>query len=165
MLRTTSLRVGLAILALAFAVSPVFAAKSTYFASLHGRYEIPPNDSKGAGVATFDIADDWSSIDFRLVATNIDGVTQAHIHCGTPDVNGPVVVFLYGFNAEGVSPTGILSEGTITNANVIPRPDSAACPGGVADLADVIEKIQNGGAYANVHTIVLPAGEIRGNIR
>ena len=67
-------------------------------------------------------------------------------------------MFLYGFNAAGVDTHGRLNEGTITNANVIPRPASAACPGGVANLADVIEKMNNGGAYVNVHTIALPRG-------
>jgi hypothetical protein len=91
-------------------------------------------------------------------------VTQSHIHCGTPGVNGPIVVFLYGFGPT-VAPNGVLSEGTITNANVIPRPDSAACPGGVATLDDVLEKMATGGAYVNIHTVVLPGGEIRGDIR
>jgi hypothetical protein len=80
-------------------------------------------------------------------------------------VAGPVVVFLYGFNPVGVTVNGILAEGTITQADVIPRAASAACPGGVATLADVIDKIETGGAYANVHTLTWPAGEIRGSIR
>ena len=75
------------------------------------------------------------------------------------------MVFLYGFNAAGVDPHGTLNEGTITNANVIPRAASAACPGGVANLEDVVEKMNNGGAYVNVHTITFPGGEIRGDIR
>ena len=29
-------------------------------------------------------------------------------------MNGPIVVFLYGFNAAGVAPHGVLNEGTIT---------------------------------------------------
>ena len=73
------------------------------------------------------------------------------------------MVFLYGLGPT-VSPNGLLSEGTITNANVIPRPNSAACPGGVANLDDVIEKMNNGGAYVNVHTVAKPGGEIRGDI-
>lgn len=164
MFRSISARAGLLLFALLVAVTPVMAAKLTYIATLNGGNEVPPNASTGAGFAKFRLSADGSQIEYKLIAANIVDVTQAHIHCGTPDLNGPIVVFLYGFGPT-VSPNGILAEGTITAANVIPRADSAACPGGVADLADVVEKIQNGGAYANVHTIVLPGGEIRGQIR
>ena len=96
---------------------------------------------------------------------NIDDVTQSHIHCGPPGVAGPVVVFLFGFVAEGVTVNGRLSEGTITAANVIPRPDSAACPGGIADFDDLLAKMRSGDTYVNVHTIENPPGEIRGQLR
>jgi CHRD domain len=125
--------------------------------------EVPVRDTQGQAQAIFHLSSDGDALDFKLIASNIVDVTQSHIHCGPPGVNGPIVVFLYGFGPI-VSPDGILSEGTITDANVIPRPDSAACPGGVADLDDVIEKMNNGGAYVNVHTVVFPGGEIRGDI-
>ena len=46
----------------------------------------------------------------------------------------------------------------------MPLLDSAACPGGVATLEDVLEKMRTGGAYVNVHTTQFPGGEIRGQI-
>jgi len=130
-----------------------------------GDTEVPVRDSQGQAQAIFHLSADGTSLDFKLNVTNIVGVTQSHIHCGPPGVNGPVVVFLYGFNPAGVDPHGTLNEGTITNANVIPRPDSAVCPGGVATLEDVINKMNNGGAYVNVHTLAFPPGEIRGDIK
>ena len=129
-----------------------------------GDTEVPVRDSQGQAQGIFHLSEDGSSLDFKLIASNIVDVTQSHIHCGPPGVNGPVVVFLYGLGPT-VSPNGVLNEGTITNANVIPRPDSAACPGGIADLEDVIEKMNNGGAYVNVHTVAFPGGEIRGDIK
>ena len=166
MLRTTTLRVGLALLALALAVSPVVAGNMSKFKSpLNSSEEVPPNDSTAAGFASFTISEDEQSITYRLIVANINDVTQSHIHCGAPGVNGPVIVFLFGFNPVGVTENGILAEGTITNANVIPRADSPACPGGVANLAELIAKIRSGNAYTNVHTIALPGGEIRGLIR
>ena len=165
MSRRLLMRIGLALIVLMVAAGPTLAAQLRFTAVLKGANERPtPVDTNAAGVAKFTISPDDSSITYRLIVANIDGVTQAHIHCGTPDVAGPVVVFLYGFNATGVTVNGILAEGTITEANVIPRPDSAACPGGVATLADVIAKMRSGGAYANVHTLAWPAGEIRGPI-
>ena len=129
-----------------------------------GDTEVPATASQGQAQAIFHMSETGTSLDFKLIASNIVDVTQSHIHCGTPGVNGPIVVFLYGFGPT-VSPNGVLSQGTITNANVIPRPDSAACPGGVANLDDVIEKMNNDGAYVNVHTVAIPGGEIRGDIK
>jgi hypothetical protein len=76
-----------------------------------------------------------------------------------------VVAFLFGFDPAGVSENGVLAEGTITAANVIPRPDSPACPGGVANFDDLIAKMRSGDAYVNVHTVAFPAGEIRGQLK
>ena len=130
----------------------------------NGSEEVPVRDSQGQAQAIFNLSQDGTELDFKLIASNIADVTQSHIHCGPPGVNGPIVVFLYGLGPT-VSPNGVLSQGTITNADVIPRPDSAACPGGVATLEDVIEKMNTGGAYVNVHTVVFPGGEIRGDIK
>jgi len=105
-----------------------------------------------------------TELGYKLIVANIENVTQAHIHCGAPGVAGPIVAFLFGFVAEGVSANGILAEATVTAADVIPRPDSQACPGGVADLAELIAHARAGNAYVNVHTIQNPAGEIRGQI-
>ncbi|MQA00367.1 MAG: CHRD domain-containing protein [Dehalococcoidia bacterium] len=138
------------------------AAKRTFVAHLGGSSENPPNDSLGQGQAILHLSKDGDSLDYRLIVANIDGVTQAHIHCGGPDDNGPVVAFLFGPVTEGVTVNGTLATGTITNADVIPRPDSAACPGGVANFDEMVEKIIEGEAYVNVHTLALPAGEIRG---
>jgi hypothetical protein len=157
-------RLGLAVIALVFAATPVTATGDRFVAVLAARNEVPANDSQGRGVATFKLSSDGSALDFKLNVANIDDVTQAHIHCGGPDVNGPVVAFLFGFDAAGVTVNGRLSEGTITAANVIPRPDSAACPGGIANFEELIAAMQTGGAYVNVHTLVLPGGEIRGHL-
>lgn len=136
-----------------------------FVAPLSGRAEVPPNDSQGTGVAKFKLSEDGTELSYKLIVANIDNVTQAHIHCGAEGVNGPVVAFLFGFAAGGVTLNGVLAEGTITAADVIPRPDSPACPGGVADFDDLLAKMRSGDAYVNVHTIELPPGEIRGQIQ
>lgn len=155
-------RLGLAVLALAITAAPVSATGDRFVAALSAREEVPSNDSKGRGVATFRLSGDGTALAFRLIVANIEDVTQAHIHCGGPGVNGPVVAFLFGFDPDGVTVNGTLSQGTITAADVIARPDSAACPGGIADFAELIEAMQLGRAYVNVHTVALPPGEIRG---
>jgi hypothetical protein len=137
---------------------------ANFVTPLKGREEVPPVDTKATGLAKFQLSKDGTQLDYKLIASNIEGVTQAHIHCGSPGVIGPIVVFLFGFDPVGVDPNGILAQGTITPGDVIPLPDSVECPGGIADFEELIERLETGGAYVNVHTFVNPGGEIRGHI-
>jgi hypothetical protein len=141
------------------------AASRNFNAPLSGGEEVPSVDTNARGVATFQLSRDGTELSYKLIVANIQNVTQAHIHCGAAGANGPVVAFLFGLNPAGVTVNGILAEGTITAANVIPRPDSPACPGGVANFDDLLAKIQSGDTYVNVHTVSYPAGEIRGQIK
>lgn len=133
-----------------------------FAAPLSGDQEVPPVETRSTGLAKFQLRGD--ELSYHLNVSRTEGVTQSHIHCGAAGVNGPVVVFLFGFVPGGVTSNGRLADGTITAADVIPRADSAACPGGVADFDDLLEKMRSGDAYVNVHTLAHPAGEIRGQI-
>jgi hypothetical protein len=137
---------------------------ANFVTSLKGREEVPPVDTHATGLAKFKLRGDGTELEYKLVASNIQGVTQAHIHCGAPGVNGPVVIFLFGFDPVGVDSNGILAQGTLTEAGLLPQPDSVVCPGGIADFEDLIDRIRSGGAYVNVHTLVNPGGEIRGHL-
>ena len=144
-----------------------------------------PADSHAQGQALFQIADDGLSFDYKLIASNIENITQAHIHCGPAGSNGPIIVWLYP------SPTsiaalpggagrhdGVLAEGTIvsgTALHVRPQASSTVCPGGVSTFADVLAKIKANNTYVNVHTSDgvnpantgpgdFPGGEIRGQL-
>src|ERR671919_160322 len=88
---------------------------------LSGDEEVPPVDTRAQGQAIFHLSKDGTSFAYMLIVANIENVTQAHIHCGAEGVNGPIVVFLFPFTPTGVTANGVLSEGTITNADVIPR--------------------------------------------
>ena len=136
-------------------------ASDNFGANRTGDEEVPPNDSRGRGHAQFWLSDDGTSMRYKLIVANIENVTQAHIHIAPAGVNGPVVVFLFGFVAGGVTENGVLAEGTITQANLIPRP--AIGFGGT--MAELLAAMRTGNAYVNVHTVALPAGEIRGQVR
>lgn len=158
--------VGLSLTASMLVAGGALADSDRHFtASLKGRNEVSPVDTNAQGQAVLKLNNDETELQFKLIAANIEGVTQAHIHCGAADVNGPVVAFLFPLNPAGVDVNGILSEGTITQANVIPRPDSPACPGGVANFDDMLEKIRSGEAYVNIHTTANPGGQVRGQLR
>lgn len=137
-----------------------------FVANLRGDAERPnPVDTDAGGLAVFHLNQEGTELRYLVVVTNLENATQSHIHCGSADVAGPVVAFLFGFDPVGVTVNGVLAKGTITAANVIPRPDSPACPGGVANFDDLIAKMRSGDAYVNVHTIAFPAGEIRGQLK
>ena len=148
----------LAIVAMAAAASA--GENRNFVAVLSGGEEVPAVDTHARGLAEFQLSKDGGELGFRLIVANIEDVVASHIHCGTEGVNGPVVAFLYP--GPVVSPNGILAQGTLTAADVIPRPDSPACPGGVANFDDLIAKMGSGGAYANVHTVGNPGGAIPG---
>ena len=148
-----------------------------------------PADSQAQGQAIFQIADDEQSFDYKLIASNIENITQAHIHCAPAGSNGPIVVWLYpSVTSTAALPggagrhDGVLAEGTAmaevpagTQPHVRPT-TNPACPGGVANFADVLARIREGNAYVNVHTNDgvaptnqgpgdFPGGEVRGQIR
>lgn len=129
---------------------------------LTGDEENPPVDTRAHGHAGLQIHKLGTAISYRLNVAGITDVTAAHIHCGAEGVNGPVVAFLYG--GPTITPRGTLASSDLIPADVIPVADSAACPGGVANIQDLVEKLQNGGAYVNVHTLQNPGGEIRGQV-
>ncbi len=153
----------LALLALADGSVAGAAENRNFVAPLKSGQETPPVESDAAGLAKFQLNSDGDELSYKLIVANIDNVLFAHIHCGAAGVPGPVVVFLY--HGPTVTTNGVLSEGAATDADVIDRADSAACPGGVSDFDDLLEKMRSGGAYVNVHTSANPTGEIRGQIR
>jgi len=136
-----------------------------FVAPLKAREEVqtPAVESNAAGLARFQLNDDGDELSFKLIVANIDNVLFSHIHCGPDGVNGPIIAFLY--DGPTVTANGVLAQGVLTGGDVVSRPDSAACPGGVSSFEDLLEKVANGGAYVNVHTQVYPMGEIRGQIR
>ena len=155
---------GAALLA-AGTISAVLAGNGSLTAHLIGEGENPDVDTRATGQAILKVDAAAGEASWRLIVSNIEDVTQAHIHCGGPAVNGPIVVFLFGLDATPDDHHGVLSTGTFDDSDVIDRPDSPACPGGVADFDDLMEKIAAGEAYVNVHTTANPGGEIRGQIQ
>ena len=145
-------------------------AKESKTGGLSGAEEVPARDTKARGNALFELSDDGLTLSFKLIVANIDNVVAAHIHIGAAGVNGPVVLFLFG-NAPpgGGTVNGILNQGTATAANLVG-------PLTGQPLSALIDAIEAGNAYVNVHTNDgvappnegpgdFPGGEIRGQIR
>jgi CHRD domain len=160
--------------ALLVTLAAATAARAENLATaLTGYEETPAAVSTGAsGEFTATISNDGQSIDYRLRYGGLQGpVTQAHIHVGQLSVTGSIVIFLCQTSANP-DPTGLAPQcpqdgivtGTITPANVIAG-SQAPQQLKVGDLAGAITAIRAGAAYANVHTVPSPGGEIRGQIR
>ena len=142
--------------------APVYAVDAANFrAHLHGRDEVPANDSRAQGQATFQLSADGTELRFKLNVANIVDVRQAHIHRAPAGVNGGIVVWLYPDAPPPVlipgRTQGTLGEGVITDAEVI---GSLAGTG----VAGLLAELRAGNAYVNVHTVLLPGGEVRGQV-
>ena len=69
----------------------------------------------------------------------------------------PILVTLFKTDSPSASTNGILSQGTITSAKL-------EGPLASKQLSDLINMINNGDAYVNVHIQANSKGEIRGQI-
>lgn len=112
-------------------------------ATLNGQNERPnPGDTDGTGFALVRFDRNSHIIRYSLTSENIAPPAAAHIHRGTADVAGPVVV---DFRPEFEN--GIAS-GAVT-----------------ADAALIAEILGNpAGFYVNIHNADFPAGAIRGQL-
>jgi hypothetical protein len=125
-------------------------------ARLSGSQEVPPVDTNATGVAVFRLNDDGDALSYKLIVANIEDVLFSHIHFASAGMNGPIVAFLFDGGPTGPV-NGVLAEGTITADDLIgPLEESS--------LQDLIDAIEAGNTYVNVHTAANPAGEIRGQI-
>jgi CHRD domain len=170
--KTTTLKVSaiIAILACATAASVFgYAALSStsqfayaqkqgqsFHAKLTGKGEVPPKNTKATGTADFKVTG-ADSMTYKVSVTNMDKVTAAHIHKGKIGENGPVVATLFKTNSPSARTNGVLSQGTIASAKL-------EGPLAGKHLSDLINMINSGDAYVNVHTQTNLNGEIRGQV-
>lgn len=136
-----------------------------------------PADSRAQGQAIFRVSGDGGSVDFKLIASNIDNVIMAHIHCGRFGQNGPIRMWLSpvigptgAAGPSGSGPqNGVLAAGTFSPGGVI-------CPASaVGQDMPLLDAMRAGLTYVNVHTNDgvaptntgpgdFPGGEVRGQL-
>lgn len=138
-------------------------AAQNFTAHLSGGQEVPPVGTKASGQVKLAVNDSRSELRFKLVVAHLEGVTQAHIHCGSAGVNGQIMAFLFGPASPGVDVSGILAQGTITEEDLVAG-SVEACTGGSGGFENFLGLLMTGNAYVNVHTEAHPSGEIRGQI-
>jgi len=153
---------------------PTVAGSEEIRAKLIGFQEVPSVSTVARGEFRAEISRDGSAIDWELSFSGLQApVTQAHIHVGQRSVIGGIVIWLCqtATNPAPASVTALTQtcpqSGTITGtaaaANVVATAANQQIAAG--ELAEVIAAIRARVAYANVHTLVSPGGEIRGQIK
>jgi aldose sugar dehydrogenase len=138
----------------------VFEGGDKFCGTMVGSQENPPVITDASAEVSFTLNPD-GTLAYELRATGpIVGATQAHIHLGARGVNGPFVVFLYGFIAAGQNfqAGDLISSGTISDSNLIER------PGFTPTVSNLVARLRQGRAYANLHTLAHPPGEVRSQI-
>ena len=141
--------------------------------TLSGYQEVPSSLSSG-GAAQFTARDRGAPgtpdrrIEWELSynAGFAGAITQAHIHFGQRHTNGGISIWLCGTTTNpGPAGTQVCPlppatiSGTATAAEVVGPAGQLIAAG---EIEEIIAAIRAGVAYANIHTVSFPGGEIRG---
>ena len=125
----------------------------TYVAQLKGANEVPALAVAGTGTATFTLT--GKSLSYRVTVSGLTGNAAAsHIHMGAAGVNGNILV---PFNAAPVQ-NGEVASGIIDLTLPVSNGQTSITGDQLLDL------LNRGMLYTNVHTAAHPGGEIRGQI-
>jgi hypothetical protein len=171
-LQTTALLVSSCVLGLALAVPAAADDDRRIRARLSGFNEDPLTLSTPAsGNFRGKIGRRGMTIEYELSYEGFPStstVTQAHIHFGGHHQSGGISVFLCSNLGNGPAGTQACPASPATISGTI-RPADVIGPAGqgiaAGELDELIEAIDGGVTYVNVHTTAFPGGEIRGQIK
>jgi hypothetical protein len=162
---------------LSAACFPLPANAEEFSAKFSGFQEIGPLGagetgailSPAKGTLQVKLNKDAHTVTYSLTYSGfINSVTQAHVHFGKIHVAGGVMVFLCSNLGTGPAgtpacpATGGTVTGTLTPASVVAIAGQGVTAGNFDALVAALESDT---AYGNIHTVVFPAGEIRGQVR
>jgi len=145
------------------------AAAQTVHAKLDGYQEVPAISSPGSGQFRAKIDQDAGTIYYELEYDNLQGnILQSHIHFGQHGVTGGVSLFLCSNLGNGPAGTPTCPGTTSGNVNGMLMASSVVGPAGqqiaAGEFEEIVAAIRTGVTYVNVHTSLVPSGEIRGQI-
>jgi hypothetical protein len=141
----------------------------TYGVTLNGANEAPPNASLGVGTATVTIDTVLNTMRVETSFSGLTGNTTAsHIHCCTTvaGANTAAVatmtpsfdVFPLGVTSGSMDKTYDMSQAGSWRAGYIT--DNGGTP--LSAFTALLDGIDTGKAYLNIHSTFAPGGEIRG---
>lgn len=150
--------------ALSFLLALLLVAAGTSIASAGEKYSAEMSGiggSMASGKATFELDKGGTSLHYKLIVSNIEDASMAHIHLAPPGKDGPPAVWLYPSGPPPVIKAGKF-EGTLATGDIKAENLLGELKG--KPLSALIEKFDAGEAYVNVHTKGRPGGEVRGQI-
>lgn len=160
-------------LALSFTLAvPVFAHMNTadgwlFETQLKGINEVPsvtPEKISGNGGVWFGPNGAYMNFWLFVFAGN-EKITSAHLHCGSPGENGPVVVELFeSTTATGVSIEGELARAYLDNADIVAANCLSVIGRNIGNIDELADAILDELIYINVHSINYPNGVARGQL-
>lgn len=154
---------------------------TSYSATLSGSQQVPPVQTNGTGIASFELLDDNKTIHYQINILDVPKITGIHIHQGKMGENSDIVVAIYNKSKEkiflnenenetkmsqiesssviihGNIQSSFLASGTINNSDL-------KGPLLGKTISDLINLFKSQNTYVNVHSEPYPDGEIRGEI-
>ena len=133
-------------------------------ARLEGFQETPAISTNATGTFQARLNSAGTELEYELRYSGLEGGNTlfAHVHIGQFGVAGGVMFFLCGGGGKPACPNGEATvTGTVNASNVIGPAGQGVTAG---EFDEAIRAMRAGVAYANVHTVTYPAGEIRGQI-
>ncbi len=121
-------------------VEPTFTATATYNIDLNGMQSVPMTGSMQMATATVEVDENLMQMRATVDVSDVEDVTAVHIHDGDIGMNGEVA---FGLEMDGTD-TYTLAETDITS--------------------ELLEDLEDGDWYINVHTEAFENGEVRGQI-
>jgi hypothetical protein len=150
-------------------ILPVNAATLTFSTTLLGSNEVPPTTSTGTGFVTAVLNTTAQTLELNVSFSGLtSNDTAAHIHCCAPlGTNAGVATTapaFTGFPLGVTSGTFLNQTFDLTNSSFY-NPAFVTAEGGLAQAeAALIAGIEGGDTYFNIHTMINPGGEIRGQL-
>ena len=148
------------------AAAPASAHIEMFAATLDGLSEFPSNSSPGTGSALITFDDDLATMRVQVTFSGLSGLTTAsHIHCCTANPflkNAGVAMALSSFPAGVMAGTYDQTFSLGASASFNPAFVTANGPLLGNAVAAFQQGIAAGRAYLNIHTSLVPSGEIRG---
>jgi hypothetical protein len=139
-------------------------------ARLTGYQVSPAVSSTGQGTFNASVSGDESSVSWTLDYSGLEGaVQQAHIHFGQQGVTSAISVFLctnLGNGPAGTQPCPAPPAhvvGTITAADVTNLANAQGISAG--ELGELIDALDAGVTYVDIHTTKCPSGELRAQLK
>ena len=134
------------------------AAEKSFKAVLSGSEVVPAAKTMAKGDAAFTLGKDGKELMYKVMVSDIENVSAAHIHMGKMGKNGPPVALIDIKGKKAGKFSGTLAEGKITSKELMGSLKGKT-------VKDLVKDIEAGDTYLNVHTDKYPDGELRGQIK